>query len=280
MKKNIFIFLVLFAFANVVQANGEELRADINFTRDSTFWGQGPSEPNTQLYDNRVFPGGFLVHGQFGRFTSVLWPYNANNTEERFKFSHRLSRAAANQFVFPKYSDIGRITIHFYNVSNTYAGYLPLQKNVAADEEPASWTDFDPKIEFYIPVNGGSTNTFVIDTFLNLGATQLRFAPIRNPHITATNIPNVQIYSIQIFEKSVNVNVNQHKIEEMQLKVSDKSLKIINTEINYKASIYNLAGIQIGIIRNGQSYDFQCPGHYLVKVETAEESITRKIVIH
>jgi len=278
MKKIIIILMVAFAFTNVVHAD-EEIWADINFTRDSTFWGQGPEEPNFQLYDNREFSGGYIVHGQFGRFSAALRPYNANDTEERFKFSHRLSRAAANQFVFPKYADIGRIIIHYYNASNVYAGYLPLQKNIAADGDPASWADFDPKIEFYVPVNASSTNSFVVDTVLNLGATQLRLGSIRNPHIAATSIPNVQIYSIQIYEKGPSVNVDQNKIDEIQLKLTDRSLQISNVGIDYKASIYNLAGVQIGQLQKGRTFDFQSSGHYVVKIETAKKTITRKIVV-
>lgn len=281
MKKLILLLVVVLAIPTITQAAGEEYLADINFTRDSVFWGQGttPAQPNYQLYNNREFSGGFIVHGQFGRWTPSLQIFNIENSAEKFVTSHRMSRSTANQFVFHVYSNIGKIRIQLYNSVNTFDGYLPLQKNTAAVGEAPVWVDFDPKVEFYVPVNGGLTTSFIVESVLNLtGATQLRLAAIRNPNIAATSIPNVQIYSITI-SKNLGTDVSENMIDATRLNLVGRTLEITNANNNYIASIYNLAGTKIGNVQNGKPFTFNAPGPYIVKIESSAKSIARKIIV-
>lgn len=273
--KKLFLLLVAFIVTSNILLQAQNNWADINFTRDSVFWGQGttPAQPNYQLYNNRTFINSqsesFLVHGWFGRWLPVDQVFNVENGAEQFIMAYRISKSAANQFVFPKYQNIGKVKIHFWNESNTVAVNMPIQQNTAADGLPAVWTTV---ATVSIPVNGNSTTSFVTEQNLNLNIpTQLRLAPL-----SATD--NVYIYSITI-SKALGTDVSEKMIDNVNLNLVGRTLEITNTNIDYNASIYNLAGSRIGNVQNGKYFTFQVPGPYIVKIASAEKTITRKIIV-
>lgn len=275
MKKLLLILCVILALPSIVSATG--YWADINFSRDSVSWGQGttPPQPNNQSYTDRTF-GDYFINGFFGRFNATLQKVNSENLSEKFIMSWRLSNNAANQLVFPKYDNIERLKIHFFNTNPNIGGSIRLQYNSATEGNPAVWTDFDPAILLPFSADNVSASTTVIDTLLNLGTTQLRIAPA--VYGTGTGNKWIQVYAISISKSPVS-NILENEIGNLKLSLLGRLLTITDTDPDYKASIYNLAGVQIGELQKGRTFDFQSPGHYLVKIETAEKTITRKIVV-
>lgn len=273
--KKLFLLLVALFVSSTILLHAQDNWADINFSRDSIFWGQGttPPQPNYQLYNNRTFTNSqsesFLVHGWFGRWVAVDQVYNVENGTEQFKMAYRISKSVANQFVFPKYQNIGKIKIQFWNESNTVAVNLPIQQNTAADGLPAVWATI---ATVAIPFNGNSTTSFVAEQVLNLNTpTQLRLGPL-----SATD--NVYIYSITI-SKSLGTGVSENMIDAAHLNLVGRTLEITNANNDYIASIYNLAGTKIGNVQKGKPFTFKTAGPYVIKIESAEKSITRKIIV-
>ncbi|MEA4937168.1 MAG: T9SS type A sorting domain-containing protein [Paludibacter sp.] len=276
MKKLLFILFAILALPALTSAT--EYWADINFTRDSVFWGQGttPPQPNNQNYSDRVF-GDYTINGYFGRFNAATRKLNSENLSENFIMSWRLSTNAANQLVFPRYDNISRLKIHFYNVNTTIGGKIRLQYNSAAEGETAVWTDFSPALELPFTADNGSTSSTVIDTLLNLGATQLRIAPA--VYGTGTGNKWLQVYAITISKTGPVSGIIDNEIDDIQLNLADKSLNITGANSNFKASIYNLAGARVGCFSSGENFIFSNSGVYMVKIETSGRTITKKLLV-
>ena len=273
------LFLVLFACANVVQLTAEDYWADINFTLDSVFWGQGttPPQPNNQNYTDRTF-GDYLINGFFGRFNATLQKVNSENLSENFIMSWRLSNNAANQLVFPRYDNIKRLKIHFFNTNPNIGGSIRLQYNSAPVDNPVVWTDFDPEILLDFAADNVSTSTTVIDTLLNLGTTQLRIAPA--VYGTGTGNKWIQVYAVSISGEGVPTsNVNNKEMDQLQLNLSGRSLKVTGVDTQYNASVFNLAGVRIGHFSGGEIFTFVNPGVYMVKIETRGKSTAQKVLV-
>lgn len=274
MKK---LLLLLAIFASSVFALQAQDWANINFTRDSTSWGQGttPTQPNNQSYSNRTF-GDYLINGFFGRFNAANQKINSENPLENFIMSWRLSAAATNQLVFPKYDNIGRLKIHYYNVNTSIGGRVRLQYNSAATGETPVWSDFDPVIEPTFLADNGSSSSSIIDIILNLGSTQLRIAPAI--YDAGTGNKWLQVYAISISKGPVS-GVEKNVIDNIKLSLSGRVLAMTSTDNVCKASIFNLAGVRIGNFTSKEKYTFNTSGSYIVRIETAEKTITRKIVV-
>lgn len=276
MKKFLLIICIISAIPALTSAT--EYWADINFTRDSVFWGQGttPTQPNNQNYTDRVF-GNYTINGYFGRFNSTLQKFNSENLSEKFIMSWRLSNNTANQLVFPKYANIERLKIHFFNTNPNIGGSIRLQYNSAAEGNPAVWTDFDPAILLPFSADNVSTSTTVIDTLLNLGATQLRIAPA--VYGTGTGNKWLQVYAITISKAGPVSGTIDNGMDDIQLNLVDKSLNITGVNSNFKASIYNLAGARVGCFSSGENFIFSNAGVYMVKIETSGKTITKKLLV-
>lgn len=276
MKKLLLILGIVLVMPVITSAT--DYWTDINFTRDSVFWGQGttPPQPNNQLYDNREF-GDFIIHGYFGRFNTTLQKLNSENPTEKFIMSWRLSTNAANQLVFPRYDNIGRLKIHFYNVNTTIGGKIRLQYNSAAEGETAVWTDFSPALELSFTADNGSTSSTVIDTLLNLSATQLRIAPAT--YSAGSGNKWLQVYAITISKAGPLSGTIENEMDEIQLNLVDRSLNIAGVNSNFKASIYNLAGTRVGVISGKENFTFSNSGVYMVKIETSGKTITKKLLV-
>lgn len=181
----------------------EDYWANINFTRDSLLWGQGttPAQPNSQLYDNLKFVNdNYTIHGQFGRFTENSRKKSVESPGKIYKTSWRLSTNAANQLVFPRYDNVGRLKIYYMNSTFQFGGFINIQYNAAADGETPVWTDFSPVLKLpFLPDDEGE-NSYVIDTLLNLDATQLRIAPVTYPEASGNNY--LQVFAVSISKKN------------------------------------------------------------------------------
>jgi len=278
MKKIIMILFVAFAFTNVVHAV-EEYWVDIDFTRDSTMWKDAFPELavsglNLQSSPNGTYLG-YSCRGAFGKFAVsnyVYTPLNRDNTDNRFIYAFRVSNATTNHWTFPEIADAGILRVHVLSGNATTAGVLPLQINTATGEEPDNWVNLDPAVDVTAPPHAFSDTSFIYEKVLNMtGPVKLRFR--------YSSSVNVHIYAITISKKGPLSNVSTNEINKMQLNLSGRSLHIANLNVDYKASIYNLAGVQIGQLQKGRTFDFQSPGHYIVKIETAEKTFTRKIVV-
>jgi len=277
MKKLLLILGIVLVMPVITSAT--DYWTDINFTRDSVFWGQGttPPQPNNQLYDNREF-GDFIIHGYFGRFNTTLQKLNSENPTEKFIMSWRLSTSVANQLIFPRYDNIGRFKIHFFNVNTTIGGSICLQYNSAAEGETAVWTDFNPALELSFDPGNGSEYTSVIDTLLNLGSTQLRIAPVK--YASGSGNKYLQVYAITISKKDdFPSSTIKNEADRMQLNLLDRSLTIIGLNTEYKATIFNLGGIEVGHFSQGEIFTFRDPGIYMVKIETTRKTIVKKVLV-
>ncbi|MCK9506917.1 MAG: metallophosphoesterase [Pigmentiphaga sp.] len=192
--------------------------ANINFTRDSLLWGQGttPPQPNSQLYDNLKFVNdNYTIHGQFGRFTENSRKKSIDSPGKTYKMSWRLSSNTNNQLVFPKYDNIGRFKISFMNSTYEFGGFINLQYNAAAEGQTPIWTDFNPKLKLpFLPDNEGE-NSYIIDTLLNLDATQLRIAPVFYPEAKGNNY-------LQVFE----VSISKKDSEELPIVSDDRPIRL------------------------------------------------------
>lgn len=278
MKKLLFILWIVLAVPIISSAT--EYWTDINFSRDSIHWGQGtePPQPNNQQYENREFyDGDFIIHGFFGRFNAGTRKLNSEDLSENFIMSWRLSTNAANQLIFPRYDNIGRLKIHFFNVNTTIGGRIRLQYNSAAEEETAVWTDFDPALELPFAADNGSVSSTVIDTLLNLNSTQLRIAPA----IYSAGSGNkwLQVYAITISKTGPLSGVEKNDQDEVRLSLLERSLNIVGTDKYYKALVYSLAGIEVGHFSRGEIFTFRNPGVYMVKIETEGKTITKKVLV-
>ncbi|MFV0469027.1 MAG: T9SS type A sorting domain-containing protein [Dysgonomonas sp.] len=278
MKKLLLILWIVLTMPVVLSAT--EYWTDINFTRDSVNWGQGttPPQPNNQQYENREFyDGNFIIHGYFGRFNASMRKLNSENLSENFVMSWRLSTNAANQLIFPRYDNIGRLKIHFFNVNTTIGGKIRLQYNSAAENETAIWNDFDPALELPFAADNGSTSSTVIDTLLNLNSTQLRIAPAI--YTTGTGSKWLQVYAITISKTDIVSGIERNESEEIRLSVLKRSLNIVGTEKYYNALVYNPAGIEVGHFSRGEIFTFRNPGVYMVKIESEGKTITKKVLV-
>jgi len=275
MKKLLFILCAVLALSSFASAT--EYWTDINFTRDSVFWGQGttPPQPNNQSYTDRTF-GDYFINGFFGRFNATLQKVNSENLSENFIMSWRLSTNAANQLVFPKYDNIERLKIHFFNTNPNIGGSIRLQYNSAAEGNPAVWTDFSPAILLPFSADNVSVSTTVIDTLLNLGAIQLRIAPA--VYGTGSGNKWIQVYAVSISKDPIS-NILENEIDKLQLNLMGRYLKVTGTDTQYNASVFNLAGLRIGQFSGGETFTFINPGVYMVKIKTRGKSIAQKVLV-
>ncbi|OJV31996.1 MAG: hypothetical protein BGO29_00735 [Bacteroidales bacterium 36-12] len=282
--KKIILLLSMLPLFTIGSYADDELWADINFTRDSVFWGQGtePPQPNNQNYQNVEF-GDYTINGFFGRFNNTMRKLNSENLEEQFIMSWRLSRNAANQFVFPEYDNVGRFKMHFFNTSTATGCYFYLQYRTGFDDnDNPVWSSFDPEIKIPVDASDGSASSVVIDTALNIDhAIQLRIAPITYQEGGSGN------YYLQVFAVSISkyeeedpdpdTGVNTTQQVEYKVLIQNRTLQI--DAPSYQATVYHTSGVKIGTFSNNQSYHFDLPGQYIVKIETAQGTVVKKLAV-
>ncbi|MEA4937167.1 MAG: alpha/beta hydrolase [Paludibacter sp.] len=266
---------VLIVSSEAEEAN--EYWIDINFTRDSTLWKttfppMAVNGLNFQTSLNGTYLG-YNCAGAFGKFAVsnyVYTPNNAENLNEKFIYSFRLSTNKTNQWIFPVLPNIGKIKVHYLNGSNVGSTVIPIQKNIAETGQSPNWVDFDPKIEITAPVHGFSANSYVFEKELNLNEiTQLRFAP--------SSTYNFCIYAVSI-SKIHTTDINEERENNFKLNLSGHLLRIIS-DTGYSADIFNIAGLQLGSIKTGELFRFSNAGHYLVQINMADKRIIRKIAV-
>ncbi len=286
--KKIILLLSMLPLFTIGSYADDELWADINFTRDSVFWGQGttPPQPNNQEYDNRTF-GDYSIQGFFGRFNATMRKLNSENLEEQFIMSWRLSRSAKNHLTFPEYDNIGRFKMHFFNVGTATGAYVNLQYRSGFDDnDNPVWTSFNPAISILVGPTDGSTSSVVLDTALNIDhAIQLRIAPIVYEEGGTGN------YYLQVFAVSISkyeeedpdpnpgTGVNTTQQAEYKALIQKRTLQIDAPHVSYHATVYHTSGVKIGAFSNNQSYHFDLPGQYIVKIETAQGTVVKKLAV-
>ncbi|MFV0469026.1 MAG: T9SS type A sorting domain-containing protein, partial [Dysgonomonas sp.] len=63
------------------------------------------------------------------------------------------------------------------------------------------------------------------------------------------------------------------------MRLDGRSFEIQSDVQQYNATIFNPAGLQIGTLRKDESFTFASAGIYLVHLETAEGTFTKKIAV-
>lgn len=283
MKKKILLLTTMLVVLIIAQAN-DDLWVDVNFTRDSTMWKeafpalavnglnlQSTPSPNGEYL-------GFGIDGAFGKFAVSNFsytPFNTENITEQFIYAIRLHNNATSYWSFPGTSDVGKIKINAICGNATLEAQFTLQKFIGMDGEGETateiWAEFEPAVTFIVPPHEFSTTSFVVEKTLNLTEpTKLRFKgpTLRNVHIFAMSI-----------SKNQNSAVNQTLMDKIQLSLIDRTLEIKNQDLNFAASVISLAGLQIGQFINGEKFTLSAAGAYLVRIETNEGTVTKKITV-
>jgi len=283
MKKKFLLLAAMLVVLTAVQAN-DDLWVDVNFTRDSTMWKeafpalavnglnlQSTPSPNGEYL-------GFGIDGAFGKFAVSNFsytPFNTENITEQFIYAIRLHNNATSYWSFPGTSDVGKIKVNAICGNATSEAQFTLQKFMGMDGEGEEateiWAEFDPVVTFNIPPHEFSTTSFVVEKELNLSEpTKLRFKgpTLRNVHIFAMSI-----------SKNTNASVGENLMDQIQMHVVGRSLEVKYNNMDYTATVFDLAGVNMGKIRQGETYTLPVAGTYLVRVETLEGTITKKVVV-
>jgi len=283
MKKRILLSLSVLAITFTMHAT-EEYWIDVNFTRDSTMWkeafpplvlsGDGLNllsspNPNGQYL-------GFGLNGAFGRFAVSNYnytPFNAENIAEQFVYAIRLSNNQTSYWSFPGTSDVGKLKVNFLCGNATSEAQFTVQKFVRLDGEGEDavevWEEFDPVVKFEVPPHNFSTTSSVIEKELNL--TEPSKLRLKGP-----TLRNIHIYAMSI-SKNQNSGFNEQLTDIIRLSLVDRTLEIQNRDLMFSAAVINLAGSQIGQFKQGEKFVIPVAGAYLIRIETNEGTVTRKI---
>lgn len=280
MKKNFLLLAATLVVLTTVQAN-DDLWVDLNFTRDSTMWKEAFPPLAVTSFSFQCVPltdTDYLGHtcdGTFGKFAVsnyVYTPINAENIAEQFIYAFRLSSTSTTtNWTFPGTPDVGKIKVHVLCGNATAEGEFTLQKYVSGEGAEAIWEEFDPVVKFIAPAHAFSTSSFVVEKTLNLtGPSKLRF---KGPALK-----NVHFYAVTI-SKNTNSGVADKLMDQIQLHVVGRSLEVKYNNMDFTATVFDLAGVNMGKIRQGETYTLPVAGTYLVRVETLEGTITKKVVV-
>jgi len=270
---------VLAVFSSVQAA--DDYWIDVNFTRDSTMWKEVMpplSVVSTYNYQCTLDPSieymGHRFDAAFGRFAVSNYsytPYNVENLSEQFIYAIRLHNNATSFWALPGTPDVGTIKINCICGNATSGAEINLQKYVSGEGTEAIWEDFDPVVKFEVPPHNYSTTSFVIEKTLNLsGPCKLRF---KGP-----TLKNVHIFAVTI-SKNANSALQDNLMNKFEMNLKGRSFEIKADDQEYTAKIFNSAGLKIVTLKKGQTFTFVSPGVYLVQVETAEVTFTKKIAV-
>jgi len=280
MKKKILLLSVVLAAFATLQAS-EDYWVDLNFTRDSVMWKNVFPPLVVAGYSSQCVPLantdylGYTCDGTFGKFAVsnyVYTPINAENINEQFIYAFRVtSNSATTHWTFPGTSDVGKIKVHVLCGNATADGEFTLQKYVSGEGAEAIWEEFDPVVKFVVPAHAFSTTSFVVEKTLNISVpTKLRF---KGPAVK-----NVHFYAVTI-SKNTNSAVDANLMDKIRINLVGRSLEVKYNDMDFTASVYNLAGIQISKLKRGELFTIPVAGSYLVQVDTSEGTITKKVVV-
>jgi len=283
MKKKILLLAAMLVVLTTVQAN-DDLWVDVNFTRDSTMWKEAFPELAVNGLNLQSTPSpngqylGFGIDGAFGKFAVSNFtynPFNAENLTEKFIYAIRLHNNETSYWSFPGTSDVGKIKVNGICGNATLDAQFTLQKFMGMEGEGETateiWAEFDPVVTFVVPPHAFSTTSFVVEQELNLTEpTKLRFKgpTLRNVHLFAMSI-----------SKNTNASVGENLMDQIQMHVVGRKLEVKYNNMDFKATVFDLAGANLGKIRQGETYTLPVAGTYLVRVETLEGTITKKVVV-
>jgi len=266
--KKLFLFIIaMFTFMCVTELKAEEYWLDINFTRDKADF---PDAPGAGVYTNAKYG----INAFINAFPINTAKLNVNNPEEEFLHAVRMSRSLDQHFTYSPYPNIGTIKVHYFNTNASTDSKVPVLYNSGTQEEPI-WSEFDPVVEILVKKNDdASAYSRYIEVPLNINqTTQIRFGPNRG---AGSSTPNVLFYAVQISKYTVP-NSLQHETVSPKVMLQGRIIRVQDNISS--ASIFNLSGIEIGRMQNGESFEFQSRGHYIVKIETKEKMHTQKIVV-
>lgn len=280
MKKNLLLLLVLLAGSTTL-LQAQDNWIDVNFTRDSTMWLASfpPLAVNTYslqctpVADNTYL--GFKFDGTFGKFAVINYsytPFNSDNLQQKLIYAFRLSSTSTTtNMTFPEVPNVGKIRVNLLCGNATADGQFTLQKYISGDAPDEVWADFDPVVSFTAPAYGTATTSFTVEKELNIaGPIRLRF---KGPAGR-----NVHLYTVTI-SKNTNSAVSEEMMNKFTLNLIGHTLKINSEEMNFNAVIYNLSGIQVGMIQKGESINLPVAASYIVKIKTSDGIITKKLVV-
>lgn len=253
----------------------DEYWINVNFTKDSTLWKSElpPLAINGVNYQSSLNGTylGYAATGAFGKFAVSGYsytPFNADDLNEQFIYAFRLSTGASSLWTFPMIPNAGTIRMHVLCGNPAASGEFTLQKNISGEE--SGWEDFDPVIKFTAPAHASSTKSFVLEKELNLNeAIQLR---LKGP---ATK--NVHIYAITISKNNLS-NISVSEVDKLKLNITGRRFSIVS-DTGYNATIFNMSGLHMGNLKQGEQFMFSHAGHYLVQIKMTDKVIVRKIAI-
>lgn len=277
--KKVLLLLAMFAGSTVL-LQAQDNWIDVNFTRDSTMWKETmPVMAVVATYNYQCIPDvtntylGYKFDGAFGRFGVNGYSYtpiNADNPLQKLIYAFRLaSTSTTTNMTFPEVQNVGKIRVNFLCGNATAAAEFTLQKYISGEGVDEVWADFDPVIKFNAPAHAFSTTSFTDEKEVNIvGPVKLRFKgpAVKNLHIFAVT-----------FTKGTT-GLNEAKMNNIKIQLANRKLQIDNAGEDFKATIYNLTGVQLGNIKRGEFFNIQAVGSYLVRIQTADRIITKKIV--
>ncbi|MEA4937169.1 MAG: T9SS type A sorting domain-containing protein [Paludibacter sp.] len=281
MKRKILLLISVFAVFAAVQAT-DDYWVDVNFTRDSTMWKEAlPAMAVVSTYNFQCTPDpateylGHIFDGTIGKFAVSNYsytPFNAENLSEKFIYAFRLANTSTTtNWTLPGTPDVGKIKMHLLCGNVTAAGEFSLQKYISGEGAEAVWQDFDPAIKFVAPAHNNSTTSFVVEQTLNLvGPIKLR---LKGPAGK-----NVHIYTLTI-SKSTNSAVPENLMNKIGIDLKGRTLQINSDGLEYNATVFNLAGLQVCTLKNDEACTLTSAGVYMVRVMTAEGSFSKKITV-
>lgn len=280
MKKT-FLLLFVFVAVSATLLHAQDNWVDVNFTRDSTMWKESFPPLAVSSYSYQCIPvvdnvyNGFKCDGTFGKFAVSNFsytPFNADDLQKQLIYAFRFtSNSATTNWTFPEVPNVGKIRVNVMCGNVSLAGEFKLQKYVSGTGIDEVWADFDPAVKFIVPAHNNSTTSFIVEQELNLtGPIKLRFL--------GPAVKNVHMYAVSI-SKNLNAAVSEEMMSKYKLNLVGRNLKINSEEMNFKAVVYNLSGIQVGTILKGESISLPVAASYIVKIKTSEGLITKKLVV-
>ncbi|GAB1416697.1 hypothetical protein MASR2M117_21030 [Paludibacter sp.] len=265
--------ILLLGFALLCVAGSyaiEEYWININFTRDNADF---PVVDPAAAFDAPKYGiTGFVNKFPLSTYTLT----NPNDENESFTDAVRMSRNGAQHLTFPVYANIGTIRTHYFVTDKNIDSRVPVLYNSGTAEAPV-WSDFDPVVEILVKKNDdASTTTRYTETTLNINSpTQIRLGPCR----PSNNGPNVLLYAVSISKAIVDGAEPTSLTDNVTLHVVNRNLTITTDLDIRQTSIYDFSGVRVGEVQQGNTYKFQLPGQYIVKVETAQGTIIKKVAV-
>jgi len=73
--------------------------------------------------------------------------------------------------------------------------------------------------------------------------------------------------------------VNTAQQVEYKALIQNRTLQIDAPHVSYQATVYHTSGMKIGTFSNNQTFKFDAAGQYIVKLETAQGTVVKKLAV-